>query len=183
MSKTKKNKNNYYVNNKDFFMEIVEWLKLRKKDPNLPLTDSLGKMIYNIVHRYSYRPNFINYSYKDKFISEGLYTCIRYADRFNPQKSQNPFAYFTRIAWSSFVKCIIEEKKITKTKKKLVDEYRLNNTYLDKIKDNEFNDLTCFDIREEFAPITITNKKGKSKTFKTELRYNHYVEKKMDSNK
>ena len=34
-----------------------------------------------------FRPNFINYAFKDDMISDGIENCIQYIKNFNPEKS------------------------------------------------------------------------------------------------
>ena len=44
-------------------------------------------------------------------ISDGIENCLQYINNFNPEKSQNPFAYFTQIIWFAFLRRIQKEKK------------------------------------------------------------------------
>ena len=55
-------------------------------------------------------------------ISDGIENCLQYIDNFNPEKSQNPFAYFTQIIYYAFLRRIQKEKKHLYTKYKLTDE-------------------------------------------------------------
>ena len=59
----------------------------------------------------STRPNFINYTYRDEMISDGIENCVNYIGNFNPEKSTNPFAYFTQIIYFAFLRRIQREKK------------------------------------------------------------------------
>ena len=43
-------------------------------------------------------------------ISDGIENCLQYLDNFNPEKSNNPFAYFTQIIYYAFVRRIQKEK-------------------------------------------------------------------------
>jgi len=169
-------KPDHYVNNALFYDQICKWINKRNRNKKkyIPVNAFIGEQIYKIVHRFSYRPNFINYTYKDKLISEALYTCIRYAHKFKPEKSKNPFAYFTTIAWSSFIKCINEEKKASNIKKKIYDTMAHKMV---KFKNNNYNDLRDLDGEEEWNPLTITIK-NKSRIFKTKESYEKYNEKK-----
>jgi hypothetical protein len=65
--------------------------------------------------------------------SEAIYLCLRYAKNFNPEISKNPFAYFTQIAWSGFIKIIKQEKKVSNLKKELYDRL-----YFDFCSDIQF---------------------------------------------
>ena len=44
-------------------------------------------------------------------ISDGIENCLLYIINFNPDKSQNPFAYFTQIIWYAFLRRIAKEKR------------------------------------------------------------------------
>ena len=44
-------------------------------------------------------------------ISDGIENCINYIGNFNPEKSDNPFAYFTQIIYYAFLRRIQREKK------------------------------------------------------------------------
>ncbi|BCU97726.1 MAG: hypothetical protein CM15mV18_1110 [uncultured marine virus] len=63
-----------------------------------------------IANHLSYRPNFINYTFRDDMISDGIENCLQYLDNFNPKKSNNPFAYFTQIIYYAFIRRIQKEK-------------------------------------------------------------------------
>ena len=111
-----KKKSQHYVDNKQFLAAMVEW---REKwlenaavdEENPPLTNYIGECFLKIATHLSYRPNFINYSYRDEMISDGIQNCLQYAYNFNPEKSKNPFAYFTQIIYYAFLRRIMAEKK------------------------------------------------------------------------
>ena len=44
-------------------------------------------------------------------ISDGIENCVQYIKNFNPEKSSNPFAYFTQIIYYAFIRRIQKEKK------------------------------------------------------------------------
>ncbi len=167
-------KNNYYVNNVDFYNELKDWIIKREKSPKLPITEELVKKIKLLVEGYSFRPNFINYSFKEQMCAEAIYTCIRYADRFNYKKYFNPFAYFTRIAWSSFVKIIIQEKKYFEMKKTMIDNFyfdSLANMQGVKIKKSmDYKSMFKEHNEKEFTPCKVKYK-GKVYNCDTEEKY------------
>ena len=106
----------HYVNNKEF---LPLWLNTRKvvnvqkdkKKSKPPVTDYIGSCFLKIANHLSYRPNFINYTYRDDMISDGIENCLQYLDNFDPAKSNNPFAYFTQIIYYAFVRRIQKEKE------------------------------------------------------------------------
>ena len=105
-----------YVNNGDLFDALVEYKRLVREaedageqKPRVP--DYIGTCIYQIATRLATKPNFSGYSYKEDMISDGIENCLLYINNFNPEKSQNPFAYFTQIIWYAFLRRIQKEKK------------------------------------------------------------------------
>jgi DNA-directed RNA polymerase specialized sigma subunit len=70
----------------------------------------------------SHKPNFSGYTYKEDMISDGIENCLLYIDNFDPEKSNNPFAYFTQIIYYAFLRRIAKEKKVLYTKLKYTEE-------------------------------------------------------------
>ena len=117
----------HYVNNADFLVAIKEYRKLylESLEKNLPkpqVSNYIGECILKIATHLSYKPNFINYSYKDDMILDGIENCIQYIHNFNPDKSSNPFAYFTQIIYYAFLRRIAKEKKQAYIKGKLIQD-------------------------------------------------------------
>jgi DNA-directed RNA polymerase specialized sigma24 family protein len=55
-------------------------------------------------------------------ISDGVENCVQYIDNFDPEKSQNPFAYFTQIIYYAFLRRIQKEKKQLEIKNKILEK-------------------------------------------------------------
>ena len=124
--KTEKKKE-HYVNNKEFLAAMVEYKKLCIEaedagEEKPPVTNYIGECFLKIANHLSYRPNFINYTFRDDMISDGIENCLQYLDNFNPDKSNNPFAYFTQIIYYAFIRRIQREKKQTHVKNKLIEK-------------------------------------------------------------
>ena len=120
-----KAKGEHYVDNKVFLIAVVEWKEKCKEAVEAgeqipPVTNYIGECFLKIATHLSYRPNFINYTYKDDMISDGIENCLQYASNFNPEKSSNPFAYFTQIIYYAFIRRIQKEKKQTHVKNKIL---------------------------------------------------------------
>ena len=116
----------HYVDNKEFFKHMVEWKKIvieaescDEKRP--PVTDYIGECFLKIANHLSYRPNFINYPFREEMIGDGIENCLMYAHNFNPEKSKNPFAYFTQIIYYAFLRRIEKEKKQNYIKFKILE--------------------------------------------------------------
>jgi len=91
-----------------------------KKRTKPMVTNYIGECFLKIANHLSYRPNFINYTYRDDMISDGIENCLQYMRNFNPEKSNNPFAYFTQIIYYAFIRRIQKEKKQQDVKAKLI---------------------------------------------------------------
>ena len=118
----------HYVNNADFLAAIVEMRAKNKEaeEKGLPkpiVSNYIGECILKIATHLSYKPNFINYSYRDDMILDGVENCIQYIDNFNPDKSNNPFAYFTQIIYYAFLRRIQKEKKQLYVKYKATEQF------------------------------------------------------------
>ena len=106
MTRTKK-KPEHYVDNKQFLQAMIEYKKScvlaeSKNELKPPVSNYIGECFLKIANHLSYRPNFINYTYKEEMISDGIENCLQYVSNFNPDKSNNPFAYFTQIIYYAF---------------------------------------------------------------------------------
>ena len=118
----------HYINNKDFLQALIDYQKeikeAKKAGKSKPyVSDYIAMCFLQIAQRLSYRPNFINYTYKDDMISDGLENCLAYMHNFNPSKSKNPFAYFTQIIYYAFLRRIQKEKKQQYIKYKVYTEH------------------------------------------------------------
>ena len=139
---TDKKKKVHYVNNKEFLAAIVERKKLLKEaeetDSAPPqVTNYLGECILKIANHLSYRPNFINYTYRDEMISDGIENSLQYIDNFDPEKSKNPFAYFTQIIYFAFVRRITKEKKQQKIKDRILKRSNIQDMIVVQEHDDE----------------------------------------------
>ena len=144
----------HYVNNKEFLEAIIEWKEKVKEaessDEDIPpVSDYIGECFLKIAQHLSYKPNFINYTFKEEMIGDGIENCLQYVNNFNPEKSKNPFSYFTQIIYYAFIRRIQKEKKQTHVKHKIIeksmmptfeqnplDETNYGNQYMDYLQKN-----------------------------------------------
>ena len=120
-----KKKSEHYVDNKQFLQAMIEYKKScvlaeSKNELKPPVSNYIGECFLKIANHLSYRPNFINYTYKEEMISDGIENCLQYVSNFNPDKSNNPIAYFTQIIYYAFIRRIQKEKKQQTIKRKLI---------------------------------------------------------------
>ena len=121
-------KKQHYVDNEKFLVVMSEYreeyLRAKDEDIELPIIpDYAGECFLKIAERLSHRPNFINYAFREEMVSDGIENCVMYASNFNPEKSTNPFAYFTQIIYYAFLRRIEKEKKQLYIKYKTMDEF------------------------------------------------------------
>lgn len=120
-----------YVNNAEMTRVISEWvLEIKKIEdrsnwPRMP--EYLGECFLKIVNNYGNKVNFRNYTYLEDMKAEALLSCIKYAHNFDPEKSQNAFAYFTQVTHTYFLQVMEREKKQAKIKMREISEQSIYN--------------------------------------------------------
>jgi len=122
-----KKKSEHYVNNKQLLEALIVYRAKVKEaaENNLPkprITNYLGECFLKIATHLSFKPNFVNYMFKDDMVCDGIENCVQYINNFNPEKSKNPFAYFTQIIYYAFIRRIQKEKKQTHVKHKMIEK-------------------------------------------------------------
>jgi hypothetical protein len=122
-------KNKHYIDNKRFYTEIlkhkadVEKAKAEGLNQLPRIPPYIGECLFKIATRLSLKPNFVSYTFREEMISDGLENCVNYFHNFNPEKSDNPFAYFTQIIWFAFIRRIDKEKKHLYIKQKTLENF------------------------------------------------------------
>ena len=162
----------HYVNNKEFYTEMVRMKEDFKIKGEYEINDYIGLCFMNIAKGLSNRPNFINYTFKDDMIFDGVENCIRYCHNFNPKKSKNPFSYFTQIVYYAFLRRIEKEKKQSYIKYKMTEITRVEelvdfdgNLNIDKGYNVYQHDFSSFDDFEKKRLPTRKEKTGKLEEF------------------
>ena len=150
MAKRKKVAKAHYVDNALFLEAMIEykkqWQTSKDNEEELPIiSEYLGSVFLKIAQRLSFRPNFINYAFKNGMISDGIENCLHYIHNFNPEKSSNPFAYFTQIIYYAFIRRIQKEKKQLYIKYKSMQNYEISPEYVEYMNyDEDFKTVTDF---------------------------------------
>jgi DNA-directed RNA polymerase specialized sigma24 family protein len=155
--KTKRN----YINNNEFLEAIKSYKKLclEAEDsgddaPRIP--NYIGECIFKISTRLASRPNFSGYTYKDDMISDGLENAIQALGNFDPEKSSNPFAYFTQIIWYAFLRRIDKEKKQLYIKHKVIENSVIHGTAVEK-NDGDSGDAAFIDLNNDYMNNFVQN--------------------------
>lgn len=75
------------------------------------ITNKLGSMFLKLVERYSHRANWRGYTYVDEMRGAALLQLSHSGLKFNEDKSDNPFAYYTAAVNNSFTRVLNLEKR------------------------------------------------------------------------
>ena len=179
--KRSKKKPEHYVNNAEFLEAMKGYRKAvnkakREKQTKPPVTDYIGSCFLKIANHLSYRPNFINYTFRDDMISDGIENCLQYLDNFNPEKSNNPFAYFTQIIYFAFIRRIQKEKKQVTIKQKLIMEHNYDDMSLQPGEDRDFkNQFTEFLQKNTIIDEPAKKEKKKKTTKKSQSTLEYFI--------
>lgn len=136
--------NTHYVDNKRFHKLLVERAQqIKEAGSPIRVSDELGLIFLKISENLSYRRNFINYSFRDEMVGDGVEDCIRRVDNYDCEKYSNPFAYFTQTCFFAFVRRIKLEGKQPRAINALreakmvdseyVDNYEFQNSVVDEL--------------------------------------------------
>jgi hypothetical protein len=133
---TKRKRSVHYVNNKDFLEALIQYRERvrRAKEKDLPpprITNYLGECFLKIATHLAYKPNFVNYSYRDEMISDAVENAVQSILSFDPEKSSNPFAYFTQITHYAFLRRIAREKRQLEIKDKILERKCFDEVFCD----------------------------------------------------
>ena len=168
-----KKKSEHYVNNKELLEALIvyrakvrdEFFSRHGREPTKedrskrwegkpPITNYLGECFLKIATHLSYKPNFVNYMFRDDMISDGIENCVQYIHNFDPEKSKNPFAYFTQIIHYAFLRRIQKEKKQLEIKSKIIERTGYDEVMMvdDSLLSNSSSDYNT--IKDNIAQKT-----------------------------
>jgi hypothetical protein len=133
---TKRKRSEHYVNNKEFLAALIKYredkeIAVLQNKPKPPIPRYIGECFLKIANHLSFKPNFVNYMFKEDMISDGIENCVQYIHNFNPEKSQNPFAYFTQIIHYAFLRRIQREKRQLEIKNKILERSGFSEVFAD----------------------------------------------------
>jgi len=122
----KRKRSEHYVNNKEFLAALIKYREdveiARLQDKTKPVIPRyIGECFLKIANHLSFKPNFVNYMFREDMICDGIENCVQYIKNFNPEKSSNPFAYFTQIIHYAFLRRIQKEKRQMDIRSKIIE--------------------------------------------------------------
>jgi DNA-directed RNA polymerase specialized sigma subunit len=163
----------HYVDNKKFLEALNEYraqvLEAKEKGLEKPVVSRyLGECFIKISTHLSYKANFINYTFKDDMISDGIENCLTAVEKFDPSRSSNPFAYYTQIIYFAFIRRIQKEKKQTATKYKMLENIDIDQIVTQSEDNHEMVNHLLEMVRRQSDLIdpdrkTIKGKPGRKK--------------------
>jgi DNA-directed RNA polymerase specialized sigma subunit len=163
----------HYVDNKKFLEALNEYraqvLEAKEKGLEKPIVSRyLGECFIKIATHLSYKANFINYTFKDDMISDGIENCLTAVEKFDPSRSSNPFAYYTQIIYFAFIRRIQKEKKQTATKYKMLENIDIDQIVTQSEDNHEMVNHLLEMVRRQSDLIdpdrkTIKGKPGRKK--------------------
>lgn len=74
------------------------------------ITEELAQALYTIAYRVIYKPMYSHFMYRDDMLSDAVEHLCKSWHKFNPQKSDNPFAYFVTIIYARMSQINYREK-------------------------------------------------------------------------
>ena len=138
----------HYVNNKEFLAAIIDYkdeiiIAEKRGLPKPVIPRYIGECFLKIATHLSFKPNFVNYMFKDDMVCDGIENCVQYINNFNPDKSRNPFAYFTQIIHYAFLRRIQKEKRQLDIKQKTIEKSGYDEVFVadEKDKSSEYNSI------------------------------------------
>jgi hypothetical protein len=121
----------HYINNQDFHDALVIWKTELTTNPSARLSEYIGLCFQKIAEGRAKHPWYSGWTFKDEMIAEAVLTCCKYAHNYNPEKSNNPFAYFTTYCNNAFEQIKMKEKKLADYRFEMVKENQQNSETYD----------------------------------------------------
>ena len=153
----------HYVDNKKFLDALISYKEdiNKAKDLNIALPqvpNYIGECFIKIVTHLSYKANFINYPFKDDMISDGIENCLVAVSKFDPNKSSNPFAYYTQIIYYAFLRRIQKEKRLLATKYKVIESMDLDDLITQEHDNGEFNNQFLDYLKKQLDYVDVSKR-------------------------
>lgn len=130
-----------YIDNDKFFEAVCDYkrqLKAAREAANGEeferpvMSDYLGDCFLKLAENFSHNYSFIGYPFREDMVMDAVYFCVKYIDTFNPERTKNPFAYFTTTCYNAFLQKIEKEKKSLYIKYKAIEQVEI----FDALSDN-----------------------------------------------
>lgn len=112
-----------YLSNKELLASVIE-----AKSKGY-MTDKLARMLQLLCSKYAKKGSFVNYSYNDDMQSYAMMMLVRTWNSFNPEKSNNPFAFFTQCIKNSFIQYLNQERRQRNIRDEMLIDQGMNPSF------------------------------------------------------
>ena len=170
----KNKKNAHYVNNADFSIAVVEYVKTvneaKSSNQTLPkVPDYIAQCFLSIAEGLSHKSNFIRYTYREEMVMDAVENCLKAIENYSIEAATrtgkpNAFAYFTQITWYAFLRRIAKEKKQQDIKLKY-----LTRSGIEQFVDGDLSDDYTMNVVGSFVD-TLRDRIDKVREFDTEIK-------------
>jgi DNA-directed RNA polymerase specialized sigma24 family protein len=96
-------------------------------------------------------------------VGDAIENCFRYLHNFDPEKSSNPFAYFTQIMYYAFLRRIDKEKKQSYIRYKSMENSIVMNTLVEMAPDDQSH-FNAFMVTMDMDKLSALSEKYEAKT-------------------
>ena len=111
----------HYVNNKDFSLAVVDYVKSVKaaeaEGKPIPIVpDYIAECFLKISEGLSHKSNFIRYTYREEMVMDAVENCLKAITNYDIDATTrtgapNAFSYFTQICYFAFLRRLAKEKR------------------------------------------------------------------------
>lgn len=105
--KIQKKKKPHYVDKAEMYQAFINWnaeikscRSLNLPDP--PLPNFIAECFVKIANKHINNARFSRYPFREDMIADAIYFCVKGAKVFDPNKSKEPFSYFTQTCENAF---------------------------------------------------------------------------------
>jgi hypothetical protein len=123
---------NYYIDKREMYTALVKHRTAcedadRDGRQRPRVSEYLGKCFLLISRGLATKRNFAGYLFIEDMVMDAVENCVNVVLSFNPDKYDNPHAYFTLICWRAFLRRIEKEKKALYSKHKVTEDFIIHN--------------------------------------------------------
>ena len=89
----------HYIDKQEFYNAYKQWWLEGYPDP---IPEFIAMNFVKLANKLSNSRMFRGYSYLEDMVGDGILHCLEKSRKFNPEKFDNPFAYFTSVVVNRF---------------------------------------------------------------------------------
>ena len=162
----------HYVNNKEFSLSVVDYVKLvneaQKAGTALPIVpDYIATCFLKIAQGLSHKANFIRYTYREEMVMDAVENCLKAITNYNIEAATrtgnpNAFAYFTQICYYAFLRRLAKEKKQQDIKFKYIEKAGIEDFIMGADTDSTIDSTTRAFVDQLRDRISVVRGKDES---------------------